>query len=97
VQRERLQIRQPRQHFAHGLRALVRRRSTPPQARSADMEARRANVAAAFAADPPQVSGKRILVVDDVMTSGATLDACARALKAAGAVAVFALTFARED
>ncbi len=77
--------------------ALMRRRPTPPQARSVDLAARRANVAGAFAADAAQVAGRRLLLIDDVMTTGATLDACGRALLDAGAVAVFALTFARED
>lgn len=78
-------------------RAIARRRHTPPQARSADSEARRANVAGAFSARPQGVAGRRVLLVDDVATTGATLSACAEALKAAGAVSVWALTFARED
>jgi ComF family protein len=78
-------------------RGLGRRRNTPPQARSADAEARKRNVADAFVADRRWVEGKRILLIDDVMTTGATLDACARALRQAGAASVWALTFARED
>ncbi len=78
-------------------RALSRRRDTPPQARSADAEARRRNVADAFRAEPARVEGRRILVIDDVMTTGATLDSCAHALRQAGAASVWALTFARED
>lgn len=78
-------------------RALLRRRDTSPQARSADAEARRHNVADAFRAEPARVEGRRILVIDDVMTTGATLDACAHALREAGAASVWALTFARED
>jgi ComF family protein len=78
-------------------RGLARRRNTPPQARSVDAEARKRNVADAFDADRRQVEGKRVLLIDDVMTTGATLDACARALRQAGAVSVWALTFARED
>jgi ComF family protein len=50
-------------------------------------------VAAAYAAD---VSGRWIVVIDDVTTTGATLVGCARALYDAGAFAVSALTFARE-
>ena len=78
-------------------RGLARRRNTPPQARSVDAEARRRNVTDAFVADCRWVAGKRILLIDDVMTTGATLDACARALRQAGAASVWALTFARED
>jgi ComF family protein len=77
-------------------RALVRRRSTTPQARSADEAARRRNVAEAFALGVEPVAGS-LLLVDDVLTSGATLDACARVLRAGGPGPVFALTFARED
>ena len=79
------------------VRALSRRRDTPPQARSVDAETRRRNVAGAFAADRRQVEGRRVLLVDDVMTTGATLDACAQALRQGGAASVWALTFARED
>jgi ComF family protein len=78
-------------------RGLARCRNTPPQARSAGAEARRGNVADAFKADRRWVEGKRILLIDDVMTTGATLDACARVLREAGAASVWALTFARED
>ncbi len=78
-------------------RALVRRRHAPPQTRSADVEARRRNVADAFVCREQGIAGRRVLLVDDVTTTGATLDACASALKAAGARSVWALTFARED
>jgi ComF family protein len=78
--------------------ALLRRRDTPPQARAAEADARRRNVAGAFACRPGAVAGRRVLLVDDVTTTGATLDACARALLAqGGASSVWALTFARED
>jgi len=78
-------------------RGLSRRRDTPPQARSVDAEARRRNVAGAFAADGSRVEGRRVLLIDDVMTTGATLDACAQAMHQGGAASVWALTFARED
>lgn len=58
---------------------------------------RRANVAGAFAAHRRRVAGKRILLIDDVMTTGATAAACARALKAAGAGRVVLLALARVD
>ena len=78
-------------------RALQRRRHTPPQARSADAEERRRNVAGAFRVRDGEVAGRRVLLVDDVTTTGATLAACAQALKEAGARSVWALAFARED
>ena len=67
--------------------ALIRRIvDTVPQSRL-DLDARRANVGRAFAAGKP-VLGQHVAIVDDVMTSGATLDALARTLKAAGAARI---------
>lgn len=76
--------------------AIARRRATSPQVRQFDWEARRQNVAGAFAPGPRRVDGGALLV-DDVITTGATLDACAGVLISAGSGPVFALTFARED
>jgi ComF family protein len=74
---------------------LVRRRRTPPQGRLGP-EARSRNVRAAFAMRPGRsVAGKRVVIVDDVMTSGATLEECARVLRRAGAKSIGALTLAR--
>ena len=54
------------------------------------------NVQGAFAvADRSRVAGRRLILIDDVLTSGATIDACARALNRAGAAAVDVLVFAR--
>ena len=78
-------------------RALVRARSTPPQVRQIGYDGRLANMADAFAAGRRSVAGSNVLLVDDVMTTGATLGACARVLLDAGAGQVFALTYARED
>ena len=78
-------------------RALARRRHTSPQARAPDAEARRRNVAGAFACRERDVAGRRVLLLDDVTTTGATLADCARALKEADAGTVWGLTFARED
>lgn len=65
--------------------ALRRLRATPPQARLG-RAARRANLAGAFAAvRPAALRGRRILLVDDVVTTGATLDAALAALHDAGA------------
>ena len=72
---------------------LTRVRETPPQVGLNDHE-RRANVAGAFAANPA-VYGQHVCVIDDVATTGATLDACAEALYAAGAAAVWAFAIAR--
>lgn len=61
-----------------------------------DARARRESVSEAFAvARPRLVSGERVLLVDDVFTTGATASACAVALKAAGALEVYVLTAAR--
>jgi ComF family protein len=61
-----------------------------------DATGRRASVASAFAVRYPRlVAGERILLVDDVFTTGATVSACATALTAAGAREVYVLTIAR--
>lgn len=75
---------------------LVRKLQTPPQARTAALEERRRNVKGAFACVDEKVRGKSIILIDDVATSGATLDAAAEALKSHGAAAVWGLTLARE-
>jgi ComF family protein len=72
---------------------LARARDTAPQT-DLSASARRANVAGAFVA-APAVSGRHIVVVDDVLTTGATVAECARALRAAGAARVGVLTVAR--
>jgi ComF family protein len=75
--------------------ALARRRPTASQGgKSAQGRAR--NVAAAFVATRPErVAGKRILLIDDVLTTGATAQACARTLLAAGARSVDLAVVAR--
>ncbi len=76
------------------LSALRRVRATAVQM-TLDAAERRANVADAFACDDAAVRGIDVLLIDDVCTTGATLDACARALKQAGAQAIYGLTLAR--
>jgi ComF family protein len=77
--------------------ALTRRRATSAQA-GLTHAARRQNVAHAFQARPSRrIEGKRVLLIDDVMTTGATAAACARALRRAGAQSVTLLALARVD
>jgi ComF family protein len=78
-------------------RALRRVRNTEPLAKTMHREERRAIVAGAFAARAERVDGLRVLLVDDVVTTGATLDACAAALLDAGAASVRCVTWARAD
>ena len=75
-------------------KSLLRVRDTHTQV-GFNAEQRRQNVAHAFYAKTELVSKKNILVVDDVTTTGATLDACAEALITANAKNVYGLTLAR--
>ena len=76
--------------------ALVRSRPTPSQGSMTGAKARRRNVLGAFKVpDPGKIKGKRVLLLDDVLTTGATVEACARALKRAGAARVHVLVLAR--
>ncbi len=74
---------------------LIRRRRTPSQGEFGP-EGRQRNVRSAFALKPGRsVKGLKIVLVDDVLTTGATLEECARVLKRAGAARVDALALAR--
>jgi ComF family protein len=74
---------------------LVRRRRTPSQGHLGPL-ARERNVRSAFMISrSSDVVGRRLVVIDDVMTTGATVNECARVLKRAGAVSVGVLTLAR--
>jgi ComF family protein len=72
---------------------LTRARETPPQS-TLSAPGRRANVEGAFSASP-RARGRVLVLVDDVVTTGATLFAAARALREAGALEVRALVLAR--
>jgi ComF family protein len=77
--------------------ALIRTKATPSQ-QGLTAEARRRNVAGAFAIRESwekRLEGRPIVLIDDVLTTGATLSACARALKRSGAARVDALVLAR--
>jgi ComF family protein len=77
--------------------ALVRTRPTRPQT-ELDATERGTNVAGAFAVRrPAALAGRRVLLVDDVLTTGATARAAARALRDGGAAAVSVLVLARVD
>jgi len=74
---------------------LSRPKETPPQTQLPEDERRR-NVRAAFVVNPHKsIKGKRLLLVDDVYTSGATVNECSRTLLRAGAKEVQVLTLAR--
>jgi ComF family protein len=75
---------------------LVRQRHTAPQARTSSVDERRDNVAEAFSCRDLRLKDKRVLLIDDVATSGATFDACAQVLKSAGASSVWGLALAKE-
>jgi predicted amidophosphoribosyltransferase len=91
--------------LAHAIRAeggppvaadwLLRRRRTQSQGRLGPL-ARARNVRGAFALRPGrEVRGKRVVIIDDVLTTGATVDECARVLRREGAAFVGVLTLAR--
>jgi predicted amidophosphoribosyltransferase len=75
---------------------LVRIKQAQPQVRTSNIEERRKNVATAFACRDDRINGKQVILIDDVCTSGATLESCAAALKSKGATSVWGLTLARE-
>ena len=75
---------------------LVKARHTQPQSGLDSAEARRANALGAYALlSGVEVAGKRVLLADDVVTSGATLSECARTLLEAGAAEVWCVTLAQ--
>lgn len=93
--REGLRQAAPGENPRVEIRALLRIRRTPPQT-GLSLAARRENVRGVFSvANPVRVRGRAVVLVDDVMTTGETLSACARVLRAAGAECVLALAVAR--
>ena len=77
-------------------RCLLRQKNNPPQTKTINVYERRRNVEDAFTCSDRSLVGKRVILIDDVCTSGATLEACAVALKTMGVASVWGLTLARE-
>ena len=74
---------------------LVRHRETPPQTQLTEEE-RRKNMRGAFSLNPDRpIEDKKILLIDDIYTSGATVNECSRTLRRGGAADVYVLTLAR--
>ncbi|MDO8466559.1 MAG: ComF family protein [bacterium] len=76
--------------------ALVRTKNTPPQMEIRDWEARKKNIIGAFGvAKPELIKGKNIILIDDVFTSGATMNEAAHQLKDSGAKQIIGLVVAK--
>jgi competence protein ComFC len=82
------------QNIRYSSKALLRVKDIRSQV-GLNITQRRQNVSGAFWANPEFVRGRSVLIVDDVTTTGATVDACAEAVKEAGATDIFAMTLAR--
>ena len=75
---------------------LVKVTDNPPQSRISDAAARWSNVAGVYRIAPGRsASGRRVLLIDDIRTSGATLCECARVLHEGGAAAIYGLSLAQ--
>lgn len=80
------------------VKCLYKVRNTPPQSGIKDVSRRRANVLGAYRfCDGENVRGKRVLLLDDVITTGATMSECSRVLLTAGAKEVFCACVAVSD
>lgn len=73
---------------------LRRTKNTPPQVEMDSLEDRRANMSHSFRCES-KIEGLKVLLVDDIVTTGSTMFACADALKDAGAASVWGLALAR--
>ena len=88
----------PETHSLEDLKSAVQTEGVEARQPKLDKFGRAQNVQGAFRVPPerkPDVAGRRLILIDDVLTSGATVEACARALLRAGAAHVDVLVFAR--
>ena len=77
---------------------LNKHTDVPAQSGMGSAEKRRANISGSYAAsDPDLIAGKRVLLIDDIVTTGSTLSECARTLLGAGAAEVVCATLARTE
>ncbi len=77
---------------------LVKHTDVPEQSGMGSPEKRRANISGSYrASDPELIAGKRVLLIDDIVTTGSTLSECARTLLGAGAKEVVCATLARTE
>jgi len=77
---------------------LIKHRDVQPQSELGDKTERSANISGAYQASNPElIKNKHILLIDDVITTGSTLDECARVLLSAGAAGVSGATLARGE
>ena len=74
---------------------LIKSIDAAPQSRQTDISRRMANILGAYDVSSCNLLGKRIILIDDVYTTGSTLSECARVLKTAGASKVYVLTLAK--
>lgn len=79
----------------YGKKVLRKKRATHPQVNLSRREREREIRGAFFVKDPAEIEGKRILLVDDVFTTGATVNECSKVLRAEGASDVHVLTLGR--
>ncbi len=77
------------------IKVLQKAINAAPQSRQGDKSRRMANIIGAYELCGQDVAGKRIILIDDILTTGATVSECARVLKTAGASAVYVLTLAK--
>lgn len=77
------------------VKTLSKCRDSAPQSRQLDVARRKANILGAYETASADVTNKRIILLDDVLTSGSTVSECARILKTAGAEKVYVVTIAK--